>query len=655
MTGILSYHSAWSRGPQAGQQSLSGSPSQSYSSFASPWDSKDIVHGTVNIQHLFDFAEFLDKFDPTFHQAIRRVIGYFLTDIEFYDPSHKGEVKQEDFNSYTEVLQQQLDIMSVISEVLTDLCVYGNSFIVMLSPIERSLKCPNCGLIQPLDVVASPDNDDFYKFRYHYKGVRCEASCPKCRNRGYWDMSSGKADYRRNVRLVRFSPREFIIEHDPFTDRRVYIWRIPSAITERIKKGDPMILASAPKSVLQAVSEDKMYRFDSSSILHIRESSLAGIPSGGWGIPRAAYGYGPSRYVFCLRRMNEILAEDYLIPMRLISPSKSANAEGTQAFDTGTNVDLFDWNRQLHGIIAAHRRDPAAVHTAGFPVEYQVLGGEGKDLVPGELLVQGEDMQLNAMGIPPEFYRGNLSLQTAPMAARLFEAHWQHVVSAANRMLSWVVGKLTPELGWKACSVRLQPPRIADNMDQLMLMMQLLQTGGVSETTVMRRMGIDKNEEVQKQRDEAAFQAEIQAKQDQEMDKLVSGSTVLQQEVESQRAMQQQAQSGGAAPAGGDAPAGPPPADPVGDIMMKIEQFANPSIPTKMTDQLAVAQEAGAVFANLPEIDKRQKLREVDQMSPLMGDLIRKQMSDFHKQQNAQFAAQGQQAMQQGGSAPPMQ
>jgi hypothetical protein len=75
------------------------------------------------------------------------------------------------------------------------------------------------------------------------------------------------------------------------------------------------------------------------------------------------------------------------------------------------------------------------VHVLPCTVEYQIFGAEGKDLVPGELLLQGEDMQLNAMGIPPQLYRGDLTIQTAPMAARLFETHWHSIPTTANTVL----------------------------------------------------------------------------------------------------------------------------------------------------------------------------------------------------------------------------
>ena len=87
--------------------------------------------------------------------------------------------------------------------------------------------------------------------------------------------------------------------------------------------------------------------------------------------------------------------------------------------------------------------------------------------------------------------------------APLFEQHWQSIVESANLILSWIVARITPELGWKACSVRLEPSKIADNMDQLMLMLQMMQFGKVSDSTVLRKLGLDKTEETRKQMDEA--------------------------------------------------------------------------------------------------------------------------------------------------------
>jgi hypothetical protein len=341
--------------------------------------------------------------------------------------------------------------------------------------------------------------------------------------------------------------------------------------------------------------------------------------------------------------MNEILASDYLIPMRLLAPAK-AQESGAGFMESGV-TDMADWNRQMQGVVAQHRRDPASMHTLPFPVQYQIIGGEGKDLVPGELLAHGEDMQLNAMGIPAQFYRGDLTIQTAPMAARLFESHWQHIPSAANSVLRWVVEKITPHLGWKEFGVRLTPPKIADNIDQLMLLLQMMQAGEVTATTILSKLGLDRSEELRRKGDETIQSAKMEAKINPEMDKIVSGNTALQQAVEQQRAMM----AGGGAPQGG---AAAPPADPTAQIMERIESFGNPQAPTSPVEMQQVAQEAAAIFAFMPEVEKRAKLREVEQINPVMADLIRKEMEEVHKQKNRDFIMQGEAAMQQGGAPP---
>jgi len=259
----------------------------------------------------------------------------------------------------------------------------------------------------------------------------------------------------------------------------------------------------------------------------------------------------------------------------------------------------------------------------------------------------------DAEGIPPELYRGNLSLQTAPMAARLFESHWQHLVDAGNAFLRWVVRKVSDELGWKPLGVRLEKPRIADNMDQLMLLLQLMPTGKISDTTLLQQLGRNFAEELRRIEDDNIQKAKSDIKTQQETGKLVSGSSMLQQAVEEQRAMSQPPPQGGA-PMPGGAPAGPQAGDPVAEVMARIESFGNPETPASILDQYHIAHEAAAILAPLPLGTKRQKLREIDQINKPIGDLVRSQIESVTKEQDRQFVEQGRAMMQQQGGIPPM-
>ena len=158
-----------------------------------------------------------------------------------------------------------------------------------------------------------------------------------------------------------------------------------------------------------------IFTFNSNVLLHLREPDLVGMQTGGWGVAQALYCYGTSRYNFGLRKMNEVLTSDYLAPMRVMSPAQAKNTGQTIGTNNVAMInDMADWTQQMRRTIAAHRQDPGSIHILGFPFEYQVCGAEGKQLVTPDLLVQGEDWQLNAMGMPPPFYRNTLDLQTAP-------------------------------------------------------------------------------------------------------------------------------------------------------------------------------------------------------------------------------------------------
>ena len=656
MSGLLSYHyhDAWAAGPQENSTDAENiSPSKFFAQFDSPWKSYNTQSqsSSLRIQHAIKFAHFLWKYDPTYQQAIQRVVSYFLTDIEFFDPTYQGTLKDEDIRGYRELLENQLNLKHVLQQLLLNYCVYGNVIVSLLPPLRRMLQCPSCAMIHPIGVITSPENKVF-NFKYHVSSVRFEATCSVCGKRSFWRVSDVKDDFHRNARVSIYDLRHFIIQCDPFTDKRVYTWYIPPWIKRSIEQNDSLTLASAPMSILQAISKDKCYTFNSDTVLHLREPDLVGMQTGGWGIPQAMYCYGASRYMFNLRKMNEILTEDYLLPLRLISPRQEKMAN--PAVGIGPSHDLADFNRHVRAAVSGHRKDPGVISTIPFPIEYQVAGTPGNELVSHELLLQGEDMQLNAIGVPPQLYRGDLNLQTAPMAARLFESHWQHMVEAANTFLRWVSRKVADELGWKPLGLRLARPKIADNMDQLMLMMQLMPQGKISDQSVLQRLGLEAAEERRRRTDDEIQEIERDLEVQTEADKRVAGTSAMRQAVDEQRAM---ASGGGQMPQAGAPPAEgsavPPAADPVAEIMARIEAFGNPDTPAPITEQYQVAQEAAAIFAFLPEVEKRAKLREVDHINKPLADLIRSQMDEVHAQHKQQAQAHGEQMMQQQGGAPP--
>ncbi len=99
-----------------------------------------------------------------------------------------------------------------------------------------------------------------------------------------------------------------------------------------------------------------------------------------------------------------------------------------------------------------------------MPVSFQMFGADANQLAPRDLLDQGMEQPLNDAGTPVELYNGSLQLQTAPVALRLFESTWHHLVHDANDLLAWAVEQIARLLSWETVDARLKRVTIADNL-----------------------------------------------------------------------------------------------------------------------------------------------------------------------------------------------
>jgi hypothetical protein len=132
---------------------------------------------------------------------------------------------------------------------------------------------------------------------------------------------------------------------------------------------------------------------------------------------------------------------------------------------------------RVRAMLRQRRRNPTEWFSLPFPIPYQVLGGEAKALAPVELLDQGISMLLNAIGVPFELYKGNLSVQAAPAALRLFETSWTHLVHGLNEFLQELVDQVSLALNWESVPVKLLSPKITDDINDQMAKLQLHRLG----------------------------------------------------------------------------------------------------------------------------------------------------------------------------------
>ena len=434
------------------------------------------------------WCEFYWMTNGTYRTACQRIVRYFLTKIELSD------IGDDEKEKYEEFIDKQAKLMDTLAYIGDDWMCYGNAITSIRIPFRRHLRCPRCYQERTLKHIS-----------YTFENWQFKATCSNCKFTGTFERVDRRSVEQDKIKIIRWSPHEIRMLYHPLSHETVYYW-IPTANFKReIRKGNKFFIESTPWEVIEAIKKDQWFKFNPGVIYHVKEETLAGIRNAGWGIPRIMANFKQAWYVQVLKRYNEAIGLDYIIPFRVITPAKGP---GSGEADPLLHMNIASFNNKVMGMISRHRRDPAAWNALPFPVQYQALGGEGKDLAPTDLIVAGVDELLNSMGFPAEMFKGTLEVQAAPMALRLFERTWTHYVSAMNGWIDWFFEAVTDLLNWDKAQGRLQPVTLAEDIERKQIQLQLASAQQISKQTAYAPFGIDWRAEVDRQFDEEKFYQE---------------------------------------------------------------------------------------------------------------------------------------------------
>lgn len=502
------------------------------------------------------WCEYIWLTNGTFRMAAQRVVRYFLTKVELEDASDDEKEK------YDEFLERQIKILDVLAAIGDDFMAYGNSFTSVHIPFRRYLRCKQCGHERALDHI-----------NYTFQGWEFNAKCPQCSYTGIFERIDRRTIEQDKVRVIRWSPHDIRLLHHQLSHDTEYFWVPPADFKREITRGNEFYISTTPWEIIEAIKEDKWFRFKPGVIYHIKEDTLAGVINKGWGIPRILSNFKQAWYVQVLKRYNEAIGLDYIIPFRVVTPGKGS---GSGEVDPLYHVNVGSFMNRVMGMIKRHRKDPTQWNALPFPVEYQALGGEGQDLAPTDLLTNGMDEFLNAMGVPADLYRGSLEVQAAPMALRLFERTWTHYVSAMNGWINWFFESITDLLNWESIKGRLQPTMLAEDIEKKQIQLQLAAAQQISKQTAYAPFGIDWREEVRRMFEEEKQFNEESSKFQKDQQKSQEFEQIFDQA--------QMPQQPGMPPQPGAAVGPTPPGGPAGapqaggttpdDMMMQAEQVA---------------------------------------------------------------------------------
>lgn len=560
--------------------------------------------------------------------AHERLISYFLTSIDW-----RG-VDEDEREKWEELSETRFPLLSATKAMLINRGCYGNAYASILTPFQRFLTCPRCFSSWRLDIVYEHN-----EFSFSLQGDKFKATCPRCKVgsgfTGDFMVDDRSTHDTGNFTVKIWSPHDIELVNDPWTGDNAYFWRIPEDYKNQLRAGPRgaslQCLERVPLPVLEAITKNQFFQFDPDTIFHMREPTLAGIMNRGYGLPRIFKHFRQIWYVQVLRRYNEALALDYVIPFRVITPAPRPGAGGgggaVQAQDMLASMDAGTVSAQIRSMLRRRRFNPTEWYTLPFPVQYQRLGGDATELAPREMMDYGMEDLLLSIGAPVEFYKGTMGFQTAPTALRLINAQHADIPQDANRFIRWATGQVAEILTWEKPDARLVPVTMADDIERTMMAMQLMMNQQVSATSALRGLGYVWKDEQKKIMDEQMTAAQLQAELQEKLDQ----ASMAAQLAKGQPQQGPAGVGGGMQPPGGGAPAGP--AGPGGAPMMGpvTAMLQQGTLPQTIDEVMQTAVALATDLMGQPEALKDSELRQLSRVQPLLHSAVKNHMDKLRQ------------------------
>ena len=572
----------------------------------------------TNIIEAFEVAEMMYYTNRTFAQATEYVVSYFTgTDINIVSKD------EEKANEYKKFLVEKLDIKSLMFAIGRDVKVYGNSCISVLAPFKRFLTCSSCGASRPIEGIE-------YKFNLN-NGFTFK--CGSCNKPAACLNPDDRPTLQENQIFVKRWPIKSIkIVAHPYGGTTDYYYDVPPQDVQHIQAGNKKYLESVPWGIVQSVRAGALFQFSEGMMHHFSLGNLSDIKLGPWGLPPVIAGFRDAYLAQILKRNNECIALDHMLPIRMVTPASI----GTGG-DFMKSVNIGSFGQQVMRSVERARKDPTGWQWMPLPVNYQLLGGEGKQFVAPELLEQAQADFLNGLGVPVELYRKTLNVQSAPFAARLFEAGEAMFLQGLQGSLSWVVDRISAILNWLPCEVKLTKPTHADDIERRMMMLQMMMQGVAAEQDVLTLFGLDWKDTFKKRQSEQEFKMREEKSYQDKMQKAQENEQVLAAPPGAMIAAPGQMAGAGGMPGGPDTGAGGMPAAP-----MPINGVAGPAAMGGAKDLDSFFADAqtrvNEIMATAPlgSPQRRQILDQIKGQDPNMHAVIKSMLDQITQQAGAQ-------------------
>lgn len=613
-------------------------PFRTFSQFIYPRTIKDV----------FVWAQYLWERNPKYRTAVQKVVSYFVSDVTIVPENSKDEVDTDAINGFKELLTDTYELLQLILDFGHELAAMGNVFVSAEPVFTRDLLCPNegCGWQMSLHML--------HKGReYNWNGKDFVGECPQCHRLVTYRVKDSKSldDQGRALRFVFRSAEDMRLQYNRLSNTFKYLYKIPDDVVEGIKRGDSVYLEDTPRVFLDAVGKgEQLIEFPEDRFFAMRTRTLAGMDRlyRGWGLPLFMSAFDNVVRLQNLDKFNEAVIMDYLVPTRIISPQPQNLAAGVDPNRQPLSGSTF--REFMQAAIRGRITNPTQWIVSPVPVQEQQVGGN-KDVIPVDLLEYEASAMLSDLSIPQEFKQTNFQVVAPSMGLRMFERNWIHFAKGLGKFTAWAADLIGHRHAMDGMRCKLDTTSFVEDDMNKQVLLGLMQGGLIARTPVLKRLGIDFDEDTKLKIKEQQMEADaaLEQQKDQQNAEMVQSTLppaaapgIGQAQMNIQM-MQQQAQGGGeGAPAGPEQPAAPAaPAGAGGPGTMPFNTGASQSASIEQMYQ--EAQQMAQQLYNAPPNVRRQQLTQLKATNPSMHAQVTQILKDMSQQVASDAVAQSKQ------------
>lgn len=445
------------------------------------------------IKELFQYIRVVIYSDPMVSQAILKQAEYPITPIHYTDISNsisKGDLEDK----WKSILERQMDIVGAMKTCGIDYNSFGTSVASINFPFKRLLLCPECSKTQTVD-----------SSKTIFKNKAFQSTCKKCGYTGKMAAKDIKTKEISKLSYIFWDLDNLEIKYNNISGDHFYYYKIPDNIVRAVEDGDWDIISTTRLEIIDAVIQNKRLVLNKSNLFHYKRPGpqYFAPDQRGWGIPLVMPILKDVFYKRMLRKANEAIAFEHIVPLRMLFPSQVGNVSIHQS------ANLGNWRKRVESEVLKWKKDPNSIAIMPVPVGQTSFSGDGKLLLlTNELKALDEDI-ITGLGMIPEILKGGASWSGSNVSLRVVENGYLSHRNSMHSFIDWSIDSISKYFGYSKVQARMEAFKMADDIQRKNLFIDLADRGAITWDTALKESGLDHDEEYEKLLSEIKKRAEV--------------------------------------------------------------------------------------------------------------------------------------------------